>query len=269
VKIGNITKAGKSRREGMAKIRVLKITKKLLGEDDELVQKLKRIGVKVESEKSEEPEKTTARSNEKIIKRDVEKEVVEKRVESKPVEEELKAPQELVQEKAGPAAYYIIDGFNVFHWQRPEPSTAVLLTLIIELCRRRRLFVSVFDANTRFKLGEQDRSVYEILLKTHPNFFHETTGGIRADEVILYHANHCNALIISNDRYRDYQEQYEWLTLDSKRLIKGDVIAGNLMITELDMHVPVKRELPDLLKELSAKVTSLTPLANINKDITN
>lgn len=68
----------------MVKIKVLELTSDLLGEDDKLIQKLKQLGVKVRNRKSEELEKTTGRSDEKIIKRDAEKKVVEKRVEPKP-----------------------------------------------------------------------------------------------------------------------------------------------------------------------------------------
>lgn len=251
----------------MVKIKVLELTSDLLGEDDKLIQKLKQLGVKVRNRKSEELEKTTGRSDEKIIKRDAEKKVVEKRVEPKPAKKELKAPRKSVEEKAGRTTYYIIDGRNVSHWERSGPSIAVLLTLIIELCRRRRPFLSVFDANTRFRLLGQDRSVYENLQKSYPNLFHETTGGTRADEVILYHANYSNALIISNDRYRDYQEKYDWLTRYSERLIKGEVMDGNLVIPRLDMHLPVKRELSVLSKEMSVVIENLTPLADTNSAI--
>ena len=83
----------------MAKSKVLEITNELLGEDDKLIQKLKQLGVKVKDRKSQEPEKTTGMSDEKIIKREAEKEVVERRLEPKPIKKELKLLQKSVKEK--------------------------------------------------------------------------------------------------------------------------------------------------------------------------
>jgi translation initiation factor IF-2 len=64
----------------MAKIKVLDLAREVGMEDDKLLQKLKRMGVKVKDKKGEEPEKTVAVSDEKVIERDAGKEVVEKRV---------------------------------------------------------------------------------------------------------------------------------------------------------------------------------------------
>jgi translation initiation factor IF-2 len=63
----------------MTKIKVLDLAREVGIEDDELLLKLKRMGVKVKDKKPEELEKT-ALSDEKIIERDSEKEIVEKRV---------------------------------------------------------------------------------------------------------------------------------------------------------------------------------------------
>jgi len=64
----------------MAKIKVLDLAREVGMEDDKLVLKLKRMGVKVKDKKSEEPEKAISTSDEKVIERDAKKEVVEKRV---------------------------------------------------------------------------------------------------------------------------------------------------------------------------------------------
>ena len=64
----------------MAKIKVLDLAREVGMEDDKLLLKLKRMGVKVKDKKPVEPEKTVSPSDEKIIGRDSEKEIVEKRV---------------------------------------------------------------------------------------------------------------------------------------------------------------------------------------------
>jgi len=64
----------------MAKSKVLDLAREVGMEDDKLLLKLKRMGVKVRDKKVTEPEKKVSSSDEKIIERDSEKEIVEKRV---------------------------------------------------------------------------------------------------------------------------------------------------------------------------------------------
>ncbi|HSB07549.1 MAG TPA: translation initiation factor IF-2 [Thermodesulfobacteriota bacterium] len=64
----------------MTKIKVLDLAREVGMEDDKLLMKLKRMGVKVKDKKSEEPEKMKSSSDERVIERDAEKEVIEKRV---------------------------------------------------------------------------------------------------------------------------------------------------------------------------------------------
>jgi len=64
----------------MAKVKVLDLAGDIKGGDDNLILKLKKMGVKVKDKKAEPSEKAVSSSDEKIIGRDAEKEVVEKRV---------------------------------------------------------------------------------------------------------------------------------------------------------------------------------------------
>lgn len=64
----------------MAKIKVLDLAREVGMEDDKLLLKLRRMGVKVKDKKSAEPEKAVSASDERIIVRDSEKETVEKRI---------------------------------------------------------------------------------------------------------------------------------------------------------------------------------------------
>ena len=64
----------------MTKSKVLDLAREVGMEDDKLLLKLKRMGVKVRDKKLAEPEKKVSSSDEKIIERDSEKEIVEKRV---------------------------------------------------------------------------------------------------------------------------------------------------------------------------------------------
>ena len=64
----------------MTKSKVLDLAREVGMEDDKLLLKLKRMGVKVKDKKLAEPGKKVSPSDEKIIERDSEKEIVEKRV---------------------------------------------------------------------------------------------------------------------------------------------------------------------------------------------
>ena len=64
----------------MTKVKVLDLARDVGMEDDKLLLKLKRMGVKVKDKKSEEPEKMKSLSDERVIERDSEKEVIEKRI---------------------------------------------------------------------------------------------------------------------------------------------------------------------------------------------
>lgn len=64
----------------MAKVKVLDLASEVGVGDDKLLQKLKRMGLKVKDKKPEISEKAAPLSDEKIIEKDAEKEVVEKRV---------------------------------------------------------------------------------------------------------------------------------------------------------------------------------------------
>jgi translation initiation factor IF-2 len=64
----------------MAKIKVLDLAREVGMEDEKLLLKLRRMGVKVKEKKPTEPEKAVSPSDEKIIEKDAEKEIIEKRV---------------------------------------------------------------------------------------------------------------------------------------------------------------------------------------------
>lgn len=64
----------------MTKSKVLDLAREVGMEDDKLLLKLKRMGVKIKDKKLAEPDKKVPLSEEKVIERDSEREIVEKRV---------------------------------------------------------------------------------------------------------------------------------------------------------------------------------------------
>jgi translation initiation factor IF-2 len=102
----------------MTKIKVLDLAREVGMEDEKLLLKLRRMGVKVKDKKPAEAEKAVSPTDEKIIEKDAEKEIIEKRVKptvirrrthrletkpeppvSPPMEVEPVVPPEVVEEK--------------------------------------------------------------------------------------------------------------------------------------------------------------------------
>src|SRR3989304_9095023 len=98
----------------MTKSKVLDLAREVGMGDDKLLLKLKRMGVKVKDKKLAEPEKKVSPTDEKIIGRDSEKEIIEKRVKPTVIrrrartlevkEETLPPPSVVVQPEVTPEA---------------------------------------------------------------------------------------------------------------------------------------------------------------------
>jgi len=88
----------------MTKSKVLDLAREVGMEDDKLLLKLKRMGVKVRDKQVAEPEKKVSSSDEKIIKRDSEKEIVEKRVKPTVIRRRARTLEVKVEAVPPPAA---------------------------------------------------------------------------------------------------------------------------------------------------------------------
>ena len=88
----------------MAKIKVLDLAQEVGIEDDKLLQKLKRMGVKVKDKKSPEPEKVVSLSDERVIERSSEKETVEKRIKPTVIRRRTRSLEVKAEPQAAPEA---------------------------------------------------------------------------------------------------------------------------------------------------------------------
>ncbi len=127
----------------------------------------------------------------------------------------------------------IIDGSNVMHWLDDKPQLQPLLDVIAYLHARNLSVGVVFDANAGWKLWDRYRDDY---------FFSRKLGlseqqvlvvakGQPADPVILAAARENNAVVVTNDRYRDWAEQYPEVTQPG-HLIRGGYRQGQLWLDE-------------------------------------
>ncbi len=102
--------------------------------------------------------------------------------------------------------------------------------------------VLYFDANTRYRLGEE-RELYERLL-AHSRHCIEVPSGKRADGLMLRAATACGGVIVSRDKYRDYRKKHRRLIDDPARLLGGGVRAGRLRVPalEIDTALPASAQ---------------------------
>jgi hypothetical protein len=117
----------------------------------------------------------------------------------------------------------VFDGLNVVCTNHFYLSFEIFLTIVNDVLIHEHDVAGIFDANTRYRIGkcqgEKRVAAYLYLLENWSNYFVETTGGVQADNLLLPLAEREDALIISNDKYRDHVDNYPWV-LDQERILK-------------------------------------------------
>ena len=152
---------------------------------------------------------------------------------------------------------YLIDGTNVCHWEKNKDvarlNLKILLNLLIELRTRKKEFFCFFDASTRHKLkSREETDLYLKLIGDYTWCFKEVTGKIRADDFILLEADSTNSIIIGNDQFKEYVNDYPWLESEaSTRLAKGELAGNSLLLPALKIRRKFERDLPILAKTLA------------------
>ncbi len=125
---------------------------------------------------------------------------------------------------------YVIDGTNVCWWGG-SCSLDKVLAIAIELMRKGNDFYCIFDASTPYKLeSEYDKKILNELIRNYKEYFMIVTGSTKADYPILTYADKYNLNIVSNDKYKEYADEFPWLnTTHSDRLVKGNLLDGELI----------------------------------------
>jgi hypothetical protein len=136
----------------------------------------------------------------------------------------------------------VVDGLNLLRscrWIFDGMQT--LLATLLEASRRASDVLCVFDANTPFVLKDANApkllATYQTLLDDHGDFFIQSTGGTRADDLLLAEAHDCYGKVVSNDRFRNYQERYRWVT-NPGRVLHVNRVRDNVYIGGWRRRVP-------------------------------
>ncbi|WP_406736303.1 NYN domain-containing protein [Thioclava sp. GXIMD4215] len=126
----------------------------------------------------------------------------------------------------------LIDGSNVLHWRKNLPELTALQRVLARAKAAGYAPLVIFDANVGYKLSDHYMGPEELapLLGLPPRRIQVVDSGLPADPEILRQATRLGAKIITNDRYRDWLDQFS----HAKRknvLIRGHFRGGRLVLS--------------------------------------
>ncbi|SDO27888.1 Zc3h12a-like Ribonuclease NYN domain-containing protein [Lutimaribacter pacificus] len=116
----------------------------------------------------------------------------------------------------------LIDGSNVMHWNGGNPNITIVRDVVQALAANGHEVGVIFDANVGYKLS--GRYMNDATLARHLNLPTRhvlvSPKGQPADVFLLQVARDRNAPIVSNDRFRDWQDDFPEIA-EYGRLIHG------------------------------------------------
>ena len=161
----------------------------------------------------------------------------------------------------GPRGLIVIDGLNLFFANNFHPRLEAVLTVFADIIASGYDATCVFDATTRYKIADRQGGeyveAYIRLLDRYGDFFVETTGGVPANAIVLSLAEMHNARIVSNDQYRDWQEDFDFLA-EKNRIIKVNAWRDVLFVGSQRLRIDSD------LRTAMAKVEKLVTSHHLN-----
>ena len=126
---------------------------------------------------------------------------------------------------AGGKEVIVIDGANVAYEERSaggKPKLSNLLKVRRELEERGFEALILIDASLKYDIDDQTQ--LETLIRSQQ--VRQVPAGTDADYFIIQFADQLDARVVTNDRYKDYAQQYPWLTQRRMpyMIVKGEVV---------------------------------------------
>jgi len=128
-----------------------------------------------------------------------------------------------------PERLIVVDGSNVMHWDEAGPSLKVLGRVIDDLRDRGFVPQVYFDANVGYKIAGRHMKEAEIarVLRLRAAQITLSPSGTPADPLLIDFALRRGARVVSNDRYRDWREDFPRLG-DKGVLVGGRYVSGRV-----------------------------------------
>ncbi|SFD02462.1 NYN domain-containing protein [Tropicimonas isoalkanivorans] len=125
----------------------------------------------------------------------------------------------------------VIDGSNVMHWRDQTPQMNTLREVVQRLAERGFEPGVVFDANAGYKLENQylNEQTLARRLSLHRDNVIVVAKGTPADPILLEVAHSIGARVVSNDRFRDWEDDHPEIRAPG-HLIRGGYRDGNLWL---------------------------------------
>ncbi|NBR54003.1 MAG: hypothetical protein EBT91_11415 [Rhodobacteraceae bacterium] len=135
--------------------------------------------------------------------------------------------------REGRAPWIAVDGSNVLYWQDEIPSLQTVREVVDALKRRGMRPVVWFDANVGYLVG--DRYLGPVPLAKSLGLSERQVivapKGTPADPLVIEGARLLKSRIVSNDRFRDWQDQYPAVR-EAMRFLRGSIENGALRLDE-------------------------------------
>lgn len=125
----------------------------------------------------------------------------------------------------------IVDGSNVMHWDGGAPSLDPVRAVVRNIEAQGMTPGVIFDANAGYKIGDRymdDEVFAQLLGLPHSNVL-VVPKGTSADSFILEAARRTGARIVTNDRFRDWQDRFPEVQVP-ETLIRGGFRNGVLWL---------------------------------------
>ena len=129
--------------------------------------------------------------------------------------------------------WVIIDGSNVMYWNNGEPDIATVRTAVAYLTQKGFTVGVVFDANAGYLLSGkyQHDGVLSRALKLPEDHVMVVPKGQPADPAILAMARDIGARIVTNDRFRDWANDFPEVR------VRGHLIPGSFRSGQLHLRL--------------------------------
>lgn len=152
----------------------------------------------------------------------------------RPEHQEPASPPKSQRSRSDKAAKWVIlDGSNVMHWMDGTPSITPLLDVLERLKKRGFTAGVMFDANAGYKLFNKHLHDQEFskLLGVPEDRIMVVPSQTPADPYILTAARDYEARIVTNDRFRDWADEFPEVHR------RGFLVRGKYKGRKLQMHL--------------------------------
>ncbi len=125
----------------------------------------------------------------------------------------------------------MVDGSNILHWREGIPDIATVREVVDALTASGLTPGVVFDANVGYKISDRymNDKALALLLGLPVDRVMVAPNGTPADPLVLQVARDLSATIVTNDRFRDWVDDYPDV-LQAKEPVQGGYRNGALWL---------------------------------------